>query len=271
MDNSTSTLALTGSTSVLTLANINPSIDINTGALRCAGGAYFGNLSTFGAGIFIQGPTVFGSTSSLSLGSNVSAQFTMSSFDLSGSPGTFRTPTGTATFSGPVGIAPGSASIDFSSSSGTFRTPTGTATFSGPVGIAPGSASIDFSSSSGTFRTPTGTATFSGPVVFSNTSGGLRIGSLGTSFSTFIHGTTNVSTGQLNPGDIHITANISYGFTFPSTPRVIINIDGNSDFYFVQAWPRDITTTNFKVIFRNQAGFSTGASPNTNVFWIAFL
>ena len=102
--------------------------------------------------------------------------------------------------------------------------------------------------------------------------GGLRIGgATGTLITTLISGTTNVATGQLNPGDIFTTANISFGITFSSTPRVIINIDGNADYYFVQAWPRDITTTNFKVIFRNQASFSTGANPNTNVFWIAFI
>lgn len=119
-------------------------------------------------------------TGTLDVQGNVSASTSDPNIDLSGSTGTFLSPSGANTLSGDVEIAAGkdlsmavgAGAIDWSGATGTFATPTGAATLSGDVTLAAnkdltaaaGTGAIDLSGATGVFKTPTGTNTIGGTV-----------------------------------------------------------------------------------------------------------
>lgn len=131
-------------------------------------------LHATGAATFDSTVTV---TGALAINGGASASGA-SAIDLSGSTGTFKTPTGAVTLSGDVTLAAnknltgaaGTGSLLLGSMTGTWATPTGTGTLSGTTNIAAnknltcsaGTTAVDLSLGTGTFKPPTGIFTFQG-------------------------------------------------------------------------------------------------------------
>ena len=88
LSSSSATLSLTGGSSVITLNNITPSTSSTTGALRVAGGAYFGTASIFGGPLTVNGATslvtTLGVTGVTTLSSNLTLNGPSATLSISG-------------------------------------------------------------------------------------------------------------------------------------------------------------------------------------------
>lgn len=125
-ENGTATAYIAGASAPVTTGDLSASNVTASGALSVGTTATLTGIATFNAApVFAAGATASGAVA----------------FDLSGSTGAFKTPTGAGTLSGTTNIAAnknltcsaGTTAVDLSLGTGTFKPPTGTFTFQGKV------------------------------------------------------------------------------------------------------------------------------------------